>query len=107
MKKEEVIKEFKKIPNVGSSIADDLYRLGYRKLSDLKNKNPEKIYADFEKLEGTHVDRCMLYVFRSLVYMAKYQQYRKEDVVWWNFKETAIIKNKNNKGSRYYKYSKF
>jgi hypothetical protein len=87
MTKSQVIKELQKFPNVGPRVAEDLYLLGICSLTDLKTKNPDRLYLQLEKLTGTHVDRCMLYVLRALVYMAKHSDYRKEEVMWWNFKD--------------------
>ena len=58
------------IPGVGKSIAEDLNRLGIKKVSCLKGKDSEKLYARFCPLEGSPVDRCLLYVFRCAVYYA-------------------------------------
>ncbi len=66
--KTHILKEFQQIPGVGKSIAQDLYDLGFRSIAELKNKNSEKIHADFCEHKGQHVDQCMLYVFRCAVY---------------------------------------
>lgn len=87
MNKQAILKELQILPNVGPAIAGDLYSLGIRKVSDLKNKNPDKLYAELEKLAGTHVDRCMLYVLRSLIYMAKTGERNIAKVAWWKFKD--------------------
>lgn len=58
--KKEILKQFQTIPGVGKSIAGDLWNLGFRSVSELKGKNPDKLYDDICKLYGTHVDRCML-----------------------------------------------
>ena len=38
------LKELQTIPGVGKSIAQDLLNIGISQVSDLKNKNPEKLY---------------------------------------------------------------
>lgn len=75
------------MPNVGPAVSRDLYHLGLRSVSDLKNKDPEKLYKKLEKITGTHVDRCMLYVLRSLVYMARSGERDVRKVAWWRFKD--------------------
>jgi hypothetical protein len=82
-----ILKEFQTIPGVGKSIAEDLYDMGFRSVGDLKGKNPEKLYADFERLRGIHIDRCMLYVFRCAVYFASNDKYNSEKLKWWNWKD--------------------
>ncbi len=85
--KKEILKELQKLPNTGPRVAEDIYSLGYRSLADMKRADPDKMYAKLEKLAGAHVDRCMLYVCRALVYMAKHPDYNKKDVSWWYFKD--------------------
>ena len=42
--KEQSIKKLMTIPSVGKSITNKFYNIGIRKISDLKNKDPEEIY---------------------------------------------------------------
>lgn len=62
--KERILKEFQQIPYVGPATARDLWRLGFRNIKGLSGREPDELYAALEKLEGKHVDRCVLYVFR-------------------------------------------
>ena len=84
--KKEILKEFRIIPGVGKSIAEDLWNLGYRSVKELKNQDPEKMYYDFCGLVGQHVDRCLLYVFRCAVYFASNKTHNPEKLKWWNWK---------------------
>jgi nucleotidyltransferase/DNA polymerase involved in DNA repair len=84
-----VLKELQKLPNVGPATAGDLVSLGIKKVEDLKGKDPEKLYLKLEKLARAHVDRCMLYVMRSLVYMAETGERNPKKVAWWLFKDTV------------------
>jgi hypothetical protein len=59
----------------------------YKKVSDLKNKNPEKMYEKLCALQGTMVDRCMLYTFRCAVYYASNTKHDSEKLKWWNWKD--------------------
>ncbi len=79
--------ELQTLPNVGPATERDLRSLGITKISQLQGKNPDKMYAKLEALAGAHVDRCMLYVLRSLVYMAETGDRNPKKVSWWHFKD--------------------
>lgn len=87
MLKEEVLKEFQHIPGVGKSIAKDLWSLGLRSIHDLNGKDPEELYNALCLQQGTHIDRCMLYVFRCAVYYASHEVYDPHLLKWWNWKD--------------------
>ncbi|MEJ0021824.1 MAG: helix-hairpin-helix domain-containing protein [Candidatus Doudnabacteria bacterium] len=82
-----ILKELLVIPGIGKSIAQDLFDLGIRKVSDLKGKDPEKLYKDFCYLQGQQIDRCLLYVFRGAVYFASHKTHDPEKLKWWNWKD--------------------
>lgn len=81
------VKELQVIPGVGKSIAEDLIDLSINKVSDLKDRNPEKLYEQLCNLRGMHIDRCMLYVFRCAVYFASHEKHDPEKLTWWNWKD--------------------
>src|SRR5881398_3078912 len=81
------LKEFQQIPGVGKSIAKDLWDLGFRSVQELKDQDPEELYVRQCALEGTQVDRCMLYVFRCAVYYASNENHDPELLKWWNWKD--------------------
>lgn len=85
--KQTAIKELQRIPGVGKSIANDLWDLGLRSIADLKDKEPEELYVKLCALKKTHVDRCMLYVFRCGVYFASNKQHDPLLLKWWNWKD--------------------
>ena len=58
--KAQSIKELRQIPGVGTSIANDLYRIGIRKIEDFKFKNPENLYDWSNQMAGCVQDRCLL-----------------------------------------------
>ena len=87
--KQAVLREFRQVPGVGKSIAEDLWDLGLRSISDLQNRDPEDLYLRLCALQGTHVDRCMLYVFRCAVYYASNDIHDPELLKWWNWKDRA------------------
>jgi hypothetical protein len=89
MTKEDSIKKLIAIPGVGKSIANDLWNLGIREISDLSSQDPECLYELSNKLAGAVQDRCLLYVFRCAVYYAKTPKDKQdgEKLKWWNWKE--------------------
>lgn len=87
MDREAAMADLQTIPGVGPSIADDLYRLGFRTCADLKDQDPEAIYRSLMALEGQHVDRCVLYVFRCAVYYASNSVHDPELLEWWSWKD--------------------
>ena len=84
--KEDSLKELQTIPGVGKSIARDLFNIGIRKVSDLQNANPEKLYQRSNELCGVKQDSCLLYVFRCAVYYASHKKHNPEKLKWWNWK---------------------
>jgi hypothetical protein len=73
------------IPGVGKSIANDLNQIGIKTVSDLKNKDPEKLYDLSNRCVGVVQDRCLLYTFRCAVYYAAGGR-EAEKLKWWNWK---------------------
>jgi nucleotidyltransferase/DNA polymerase involved in DNA repair len=86
-RKLEVLKELQQIPGVGRSISLDLWNLGIRSISGLKNQDPEQMYAKHCRQRGMPVDRCLLYTFRCAVYFASKKQHDPELLKWWNWKD--------------------
>ena len=85
-----VLKELQIIPGVGKSVSEDLYNIGIRKVSDLKGKDPQKLYDKSNTFEGVVQDRCLLYVFRCAVYFAEGGR-NTEQLKWWNWKDTKPL----------------
>ena len=86
-KKMDQIKEFQVIPGVGPNIAQDLIDLGYKSVEELREEKPGNMYQDLMSLRGTHIDRCVLYVFRCAVYYASNARHNPELLKWWNWKD--------------------
>jgi len=84
--KQTQLKELQQIPGVGPAIARDLWKLGYRSVSELKHQNPELMYEKLCVLEGARLDRCLLYVFRCAVYYASNTVHDPELLKWWRWK---------------------
>jgi hypothetical protein len=86
--------ELRKIPGVGPSLARDLRLLGIEKVMDLRDREPEELYAELETRLGHHVDRCVLYVFRSSVYFAGQARPEPELTRWWNWKDGGLAERR-------------
>jgi hypothetical protein len=82
-----ILKEFQLIPGVGKSIAQDLYNLGYRSITELQNEDPQWMYDRSCTLVGTKIDRCLLYVYKCAVYYASNTKHNPELLKWWNWKD--------------------
>jgi Pathogenicity locus len=89
--KQATLKSLRQIPGVGKSIAEDLWNLGFRAVEDLKDQDPEDLYLRLCAMQGTQVDRCMLYVFRCAVYYASHDVYDAELLKWWNWKDRTTV----------------
>ena len=91
-----VLKEFRQIPGIGKSLALDLWNLGFRSLQELRGQDPEEMYVKQCALQGTQVDRCVLYTFRCAVYYASHtpEQRDPELLKWWHWKDTKIQEGK-------------
>lgn len=81
------LEALQELPGVGPSIADDLYRLGFRTPKDLQGQDPEAIYRSLMALDNCHVDRCVLYVFRCAVNYATTNEKDPERLKWSNWKD--------------------
>jgi hypothetical protein len=81
------LKQLQAIPGVGPRLAESLCSLGYASVPDLRNEDPERMYERLMELEGKHVDRCVLYVFRCAVYFSSNEQHEPEKLKWWTWKD--------------------
>jgi DNA-3-methyladenine glycosylase I len=88
--REEILKELQQAPAVGPSIARSLYRLGIRSFDDLRVADPEKMYERDCRLEGGHVDRCVLYTYRCVVYFSRTSRPDPQLLLWWNWKDKKL-----------------
>lgn len=84
--KDTQLKELQRIPGIGKSIANDLYNIGIRKISDLRGRDPQELYRLSNNYAGVVQDRCLLYVFRCAVYFATEKVHDPEKLKWWNWK---------------------
>lgn len=78
---------FESIPGIGPNLSRDLHDLGVHEIRELKGKDPETLYSRLIGIRGTHVDRCVLYVFRLAVYYAENETHDPECLKWWKWKD--------------------
>ncbi len=83
----QALRDLQVIPGVGPSIAQDLYELGYREVTQLRGQDPAVMYAELCRRRGRQIDRCVLYVFRCAVYFASHHVHDAELLKWWNWKD--------------------
>lgn len=85
--KQKTLKELQKIPSIGKACALDLWNIGIRNLSDLKDKNPFELYLQLNAITGQTHDICMLYTFRCAVYFASEKTHETQKLNWWYWKD--------------------
>lgn len=85
--KQKTLKELQKIPSIGKACALDLWNIGIRNLSDLKDKNPFELYLQLNAITGQTHDICMLYTFRCAVYFASEKAHEIQKLKWWYWKD--------------------
>lgn len=86
------LRDLRRIPGVGPSLAQDLADLGIRRVTDLRRRSPERLYERLCRLRGAHIDRCVLYVFRCAVYFASEPRPEPERLKWWNWKDSKTVR---------------
>ena len=84
------LKALQEIPGVGKQIAQDLWSLNIQSVSDLRDRDPEQLYHALCELQGTAIDRCMLYVFRCAVYYASTDQPDPVLLKWWSWSDKNL-----------------
>ena len=82
--------ELQTLPGIGPSLAGDLRALGVRRVADLKRRDPERLYAQLNRLRGQRQDPCVLYAFRCPAYEARTTRPRPALLKWWNWKDRAL-----------------
>ena len=85
--KDKSTKPLQTIPWIGEKLSKELFDLGYRNPSDLQGESPEEMYNKLCELRGWHIDRCVLYVFRSAVYYVNNKSHDPELLKWWAWKD--------------------
>jgi hypothetical protein len=78
------------IPGVGPSIARDLRQLGIRRVADLRQRDPERLYDRLNEMRGMRQDPCVLYTFRCAVYFASTARPDRTRLKWWWWKDRRV-----------------
>ncbi len=84
--KQSILKKFQTLSGVGKAAAQDLWDLGFRSLDKLKDQDPQELYDRLCELQRARLDRCVLYVFRCIVYQVNTDKPDKELLNWWSWK---------------------
>ncbi len=79
--------ELQRIPGVGSGMAKRLEAIGCPTLESLRGRDPEELYRRDCLVQGCHVDRCVLYVYRLAVHYAEHGQCPPDKPNWWDWKD--------------------
>lgn len=87
----ESLKDLRRIPSIGPSLAGDLLSLGVRCVADLKGRDPQQLYDQLCEQTGQHHDRCVLYTFRCAIYYASTPRPDPEKLKWWNWKDGPAV----------------
>jgi pathogenicity locus Cdd1 protein len=82
--------ELQTLPGIGPSLAGDLRAIGIRRVADLKRRDPERLYAQLNRLRGQRQDPCVLYAFRCAAYAARTDRPKPELLKWWNWKDRSV-----------------
>ena len=88
------LRELRRIPGIGPSLAGDLAELGIHRVADLRRRSPERLYQRLCALRSRHVDRCVLYAFRCAVYFASEPRPEPERLQWWNWKDGQTVRTR-------------
>ena len=78
------------IPGIGTNLAEDLRSLGIDRPSQLRRRNPERLYKVLCATRGLELDRCVLYAFRCAVYYATNSRHDPELLKWWNWTDERM-----------------
>jgi hypothetical protein len=85
------LKALREIPNLGPRTDAELWRLGIRRVEDMRGRDPQAMYERLCALKGVRIDPCQLYVFRCVVYFATRRSPKPELLKWWAWKDRTKI----------------
>jgi hypothetical protein len=86
----EVLRRLREIPNIGPAMADDLMRIGIRRVEDLAGRDPDALYEKLCRHDGARHDICVLDAFAAAVWFANGNEARP----WWFFSRERLAKQK-------------
>ena len=85
--------EFQSIPSIGRRFAEDLMRLGFYSLKEIRGKDPAKLLNKLELLTDAWIDPCVEDQFRLVVHYADHPGSIRN---WWDFtNERKAFREKN------------
>lgn len=87
LEQEDILKKLQLIPGIGPKLSRELLAIGIKDVPELVGRDPEELYLDICARNGRKVDRCVLYVCRSVVYFAETKRPDPEKLKWWNWKD--------------------
>ena len=90
----EALNRFGDLEGVGPNMAEHLWGIGMRSKNDIAAGDPEEMYSKDCKLQGGHLDRCVLYVYRCVhaVCNAELQNKTLDPALhkWWNWSDPRV-----------------
>lgn len=79
-------KALQTIPNIGPRMAEDLFRLGFRRPEELHAETGRDLFDRLCALDGVRHDPCVLDTFEAAVHFVK----TGERVPWWHFSRRRL-----------------
>jgi hypothetical protein len=76
-------RQLKDLVSIGPAMMRDLELLGIRSVSDLRRRNPNRMYQQICRLKGQRQDPCCLDVFTAAVAQARDPALPLEKCQWW------------------------
>ncbi len=89
MDDDRALQAFGSLPGVGPSISKDLWALGMRTIEDVAQGDPEVMFEETRRQAGGTMDRCVLYVYRCAVAVARDPDIDPQLRKWWSWKDRA------------------
>jgi Pathogenicity locus len=76
-------RDLRDLISIGPAMVRDFHSLGVHSVADLARRNPERMYAQLERVATQHVDICVLDTFRAAVAQARNPRLPAEQCQWW------------------------
>lgn len=73
--------ELLSLRNVGKAVLKDLELLGIHRIEQLKDKTPDHLYEELQRITGIKHDPCMWDTFAAIIHEAK----TGEKLPWWHW----------------------
>ena len=76
-------RQLRDLVSIGPEMMRDLELLGVRSVSDLRRRNPNRMYQQLCRIKGQRQDPCCLDVFTAAVAQARDPALPLEKCQWW------------------------